>query len=153
MLWLVTILMLPVVLPAAVIAADRAVIGETLPVVQSAPTLEWAHRQFTSKQEFATFLRTRGASYKVWERRHPGAAPWRPGARGRDVYAAWGLGTSLMFLLLFSFGRPRLAAAATPSMRRRRGSFPLLPLTPLLGAIAAVAVTTGLAFVLLASNR
>jgi hypothetical protein len=52
--------------------------------------LTWAGRVFTSKEEFASFLYARGASYEKWAARHPGAAPWmedyaRPGAPSKPA--------------------------------------------------------------------
>jgi hypothetical protein len=40
--------------------------------------LVWGGTTYTSKQEFKTYLKAKGLSYKVWLARNPGAAPWEP---------------------------------------------------------------------------
>ena len=45
------------------------------------PRLVWAGSAYASKEEFQLYLRSNGLSYRTWLRRHPGLAPWEPGAR------------------------------------------------------------------------
>jgi hypothetical protein len=68
-------------LAALVVLATASVCSRLVPaepiVSGTLPTgLAWADRVFTSKRDFAAFLRSRGASYELWAGRHPGAAPW-----------------------------------------------------------------------------
>jgi hypothetical protein len=66
-------------LAAGIALAVVALVG-TKPVPSSherARSLVWSGRVFTSKGEFAAWLRSRRHSYAEWAKRHPGAAPWR----------------------------------------------------------------------------
>jgi hypothetical protein len=40
--------------------------------------LLWGDKVYTSKQEFEGYLKSKGLSYKTWDARHSGAAPWEP---------------------------------------------------------------------------
>ena len=40
--------------------------------------LLWGDRVYTSRDQFDEYLESRGLSYKTWEARHPGQAPWEP---------------------------------------------------------------------------
>jgi hypothetical protein len=40
--------------------------------------LLWGDKVYTEKQEFEGYLKSKGLSYKTWEARHSGAAPWEP---------------------------------------------------------------------------
>jgi hypothetical protein len=117
-------LLLPIVLPLAVIGANRPLIGEPIPFVQQQRTeLVWAERAFTSQTEFASFLASKGASYETWAANHPGAAPWEErSARTRDVFAAWAA-ASLVALLLLA-GPPRLPARTRRTSGERRSIVP-----------------------------
>ena len=42
------------------------------------PGLLWGGTVYHSKQEFNTYLKSKGLSYKTWVARNPGAAPWEP---------------------------------------------------------------------------
>ncbi len=42
------------------------------------PALVWGGVEYTSKQDFTSYLHSRGAEYETWVLRHPGAAPWEP---------------------------------------------------------------------------
>src|SRR4051794_39128870 len=120
MVRLVAILMLPVLVPLVEVVVDRPVIGAPLPFVQQPPSLLWANRNFTSRDDFENFLRSRGARFAVWAERHPNAAPWWRGAQPRDFYAAWSIGSILMLLLLFGIRRPaRATGRARPTSRSR----------------------------------
>lgn len=44
------------------------------------PALLWGGGVYATKQEFEGYLKSKGLSYKTWLARHPGAAPWEPGA-------------------------------------------------------------------------
>src|SRR4051794_6568531 len=114
MVRLVAILMLPVLVPLVEVVVDRPVIGAPLPFVQQPPSLLWANRNFTSRDDFENFLRSRGARFAVWAERHPNAAPWWRGAQPRDFYAAWSIGSALMLLLLFGIRRPGRTAGRKP---------------------------------------
>jgi hypothetical protein len=117
-------LLLPIVLPLAVIGVNRPLIGEPIPFVQQPRTeLVWADRVFTSQTEFASFLASRGASYETWAANHPGAAPWEErSARTRDIFAAWAA-ASLVALLLLA-GPPRLPARTRRTSGKRRSIVP-----------------------------
>jgi hypothetical protein len=108
---LLTAMALPLLLPLLVIVLDRPVLsdpGSILPRGDSRPdALRWGDRDFTSQEEFARWLRSRGADYATWEERHPGAAPWERetwAARFRDALAAWGVGSVLALLLVAPWG-------------------------------------------------
>jgi hypothetical protein len=64
-------------MPAAVVLGAAyiggRVIGDSPPSSHVHPqAIVWAGRVFTNRQEFAGWLRARGASYRVWAQRHPG---------------------------------------------------------------------------------
>src|SRR4051794_39058056 len=125
MVRLVAILMLPVLVPLVEVVVDRPVIGAPLPFVQQPPSLLWANRNFTSRDDFENFLRSRGARFEIWADRHPNAAPWWRGAQPRDFYAAWSIGSALMLLLLFGIRRPARRARPTPPSRAPAVARPL----------------------------
>jgi hypothetical protein len=61
---------------AAITWATIAVVGRPVAVPPKPEALSWAGRVFVSQRQFAAWLERRDASYDVWRRRHPGAAPW-----------------------------------------------------------------------------
>jgi hypothetical protein len=107
MLRAVVAVLLPVLVPLAVVVVDRPLLGEPIPLLQEQPAerseLLWGGRVFTSQPAFAKWLRGRGASYQVWAKRHPGAAPWdrqAKVARPRDALAGWAAASLLALLLI-----------------------------------------------------
>ena len=115
MLRLLAAVLLPVLLPLAVIGIDRPVLGKPLPLLQDPPPSEllWGGKIYTSREDFAKALRAKGASYEVWAERHPGAAPWDRGlwtVRPRDAFAVWAFSSALALLLV---------ASLPPTLRER----------------------------------
>jgi hypothetical protein len=99
-------LMLPLLLPLAVVVTDRPLISGDAPfVLHESRRLEWGGRDFTTKQEFRSFLRSRGADYETWVKRHPNIGGLQSGVRARDVFVAWCIGALLVYLLSFGGGR------------------------------------------------
>lgn len=83
---------------------------------QQQPALVWGGVEYTSKQDFTSYLNSRGADYKTWVMRHPGAAPWEPAPARRA-----GVPT----------GKASTAASTAPAGKARESWAEKLPLAPL----------------------
>jgi hypothetical protein len=113
------------VVVAAANIAVRLVSDDPVVAGTRAAGLVWAERVFTSKREFASYLRSRGASYDAWAARHPGAAPWepKPSPRRRAAAPPTRPAPDGDVLALLASIPPAIAVASLLLllMRRRRG--------------------------------
>src|SRR4051794_36622583 len=67
----VALLILPLALEVAVVAADRPLLSGHPPFLLQQPRgLEWGGHDFTSLRAFESFLTARGANYERWAKRH-----------------------------------------------------------------------------------
>ena len=84
------------------------------------PALEWSGRLFTSEEQFAGWLASRGGSYERWRARHP-ESPWR--SRPAPVATSdISLGPVRRFALALVVGG--LASAAALALMRRARRYP-----------------------------
>ena len=72
------LLLAPCLAAALAFGATRAVKDDPVTATTAATSVVWASRVFTSRQELAGWLETRGARYQRWALRHPKAAARLP---------------------------------------------------------------------------
>jgi len=85
---ILVILVLTPAFAAGVVAGAVGLVGRDVPVAQQPTTLVWGDRVFASRHDFAVWLESRGASYKIWAKRHPAAAGVFAPRSGRRFAAA-----------------------------------------------------------------
>jgi hypothetical protein len=134
-------LVILVVAPAlalGIVAGAVGVVGPLPEPKQRATSLIWADRVFTSREELAAWLESKGASYELWAQRHAaaartfepelgerGLADSRENATASTSRPTWGLiailaGVSLCGVLLLFRARER----GRPVLPRRRRRLP-----------------------------
>jgi hypothetical protein len=71
---LAVLMLAPCLAAALAFGATRTVEDDPVTAANAATSVVWASRVFTSRQDLADWLETRGARYQKWALRHPKAA-------------------------------------------------------------------------------
>ena len=66
--------MAPLLAVALAYSATQTVNDEPVQAATRASSIVWSDRVISTRKEMASWLRSHGARYETWARRHPGAA-------------------------------------------------------------------------------